>query len=119
MHTYFIYLLACLFVLAGVYHFINPRFYIKIMPAYLPWHKELVLVSGALEIIFGILLLPLATRTEASWALMLLLIAVFPANIEMARKFAQKKHPYYWLTLLRLPLQVLLIWWVWKAGGTV
>ena len=55
------------------------------MPHYLPYHKELIYLSGAFEIILGIMLLFETTRLFAAWGLILLLIAVFPANIYLAQ----------------------------------
>src|SRR3954451_19842014 len=77
-------LLGILFMAAGANHFINPDFYARIMPPYLPWHLELVYLSGVLEILFGTLVLIPTLAPFASWGLIALLIAVFPANIHMA-----------------------------------
>lgn len=74
-------LFAAFFVLAGVGHFANPNFFLKIMPPYLPWHRELVYLSGGLEILLGLLLLIPRFQRHAAWGLIALLIAVFPANI--------------------------------------
>jgi len=108
------YLLAVFFVFAGVNHFRNPDFYMGMMPNYLSWHLPLVYVSGVFEILFGLMLMiPKLTRL-AAWGLILLLIAIFPANIYMYQ------HPenFPWTTptflLVRLPLQfVLLAWAYW------
>jgi uncharacterized membrane protein len=105
------YLLATFFVLAGVNHFINTAFYLRMMPPYLPAHLGLVYISGAFEILFGALLVvPAATRV-AAWSLIALLIAVFPANIHMAVNHVL--YPEYSAALLwvRLPLQFVLIAW--------
>ncbi len=51
------YLLAIFMIVAGTMHFVNPEFFLKIVPPYLPLHKELVLISGACEVLLGILLL--------------------------------------------------------------
>jgi len=111
MKTIFLYIMATAFLAAGIYHFANPDFYKKIMPAYLPYHLQLIYISGACEILFGLLLLPASTRIFAAWSIIILLLAVFPANIQMAINFWQKKNPYLWIALLRLPLQLVLIWW--------
>jgi uncharacterized membrane protein len=75
------YLLALLMIVAGVLHFVNPGFFLKIVPPYLPFHLEIVYLSGVCEIVLGILLLiPRFTRL-AGWGIIALLIAVFPANI--------------------------------------
>lgn len=111
MKTIFLYVMAVVYIAAGIYHFANPLFYKKIMPDYLPWHMQLIYISGACEIVLGLLLLPASTSTYAAWGIIALLIAVFPANIQMAINFYQKKHPYLWIALVRLPLQLVLIWW--------
>lgn len=105
------YLLAVLFVLAGMNHFLNPAFYLKMMPTLLPLHLFLVYLSGVCEIVLGILLfIPRFTRL-AAWGIIALLIAVFPANIQMAT------HPQVYPEIsslalwLRLPFQAVLIAW--------
>lgn len=106
--------MAALYVAAGAYHFINPGFYKKIMPPYLPWHYPLIYISGICEIVFGIFLLPLATRRLAAWGIIILLIAVFPANIQMMLNYKAEHDPDLWIAIVRLPLQPLLIWWAWQ-----
>ncbi len=103
------YLLAFGFVLAGINHFINADFYMKIMPSYLPWHLFLVLLSGVFEIVLGIaLLIPKFTQT-AAWGLIALLISVFPANVYMAMNTALFPEFSPTALYLRLPLQFVLI----------
>ena len=80
-----IYLMSIFYISIGIKHFINVDWFIKIMPPYLPYHKELIYLSGAFEIILGITLLFETTRLFAAWGLILLLIAVFPANIYLAQ----------------------------------
>jgi uncharacterized membrane protein len=105
------YPLCVLFVMAGLNHFINPAFYLKIMPPYLPWHLFLVYLSGFFEVALGVLLLaPVFTRL-ADWGLIALLIAVFPANIQMAvnpQLYPDISPP---ALRLRLPLQAVFIAW--------
>lgn len=105
------YVMAFFYVLAGINHFRNPEVYMSIMPNYLPYHYALVIISGIFELALGVLLLFKQTRQWAAWGIILLLIAVFPANIQMAIDFYQIDHPYLWLALVRLPLQLVLIWW--------
>jgi len=103
------YLFAASFVLAGLNHFIDPDFHVKIMPLYLPWHLPLVYLSGVVEIALGVLLLiPILTRV-AAWGLIALLVAVFPANIHMA--INHELYPAYSVTALwlRLPFQIVLM----------
>ena len=105
--------MAFLYIAAGVYHFVNPAMYMKIMPSWVPLHKEMVIISGVLEILFGLMLLFPLTRVAGAWGIVFLLIAVFPANIQMAVDYYNKQSPQLWVAIARLPLQVLLIWWAW------
>ena len=99
-----------LFVVAGVAHFVAPGFYMKIMPPYLPFHRELVWLSGVFEIVLGVLLLVPRSSRLAAWGLIALLIAVFPANIYLYQHQEIFPLPPL-LHLARLPLQGLLILW--------
>ena len=75
------YVLAIFMIVAGIMHFVNPTFFLKIMPPYLPLHEELVLVSGVFEVFVGLLLLVPQTSRLAGWGIVALLVAVFPANL--------------------------------------
>lgn len=103
--------LTIFFVWAGVNHFRNPQFYLRMMPPLLPRHQLLVDISGILEIVGGVGLLFPAVRAHAGWGLIALLLAIFPANIYMAL------HPELFpeisrLALMaRLPLQLPLMAW--------
>jgi uncharacterized membrane protein len=101
---------AAPFLISGVGHFLKTDWFVRIMPPYLPYHRELVLVSGAFELVLGILLLVPATTRIAAWGLIALLIAIFPANIFVYQH--QEMFPLpAWVHLARLPLQGLLIAW--------
>ena len=104
-------LLALFFVGAGVNHFVRPGFYLRMMPAYLPWHLAIVQISGVAEVVLGLLLLMPDRAAVAAWGLIVLLIAVFPANLQMAlhpETFPEFGRTALWL---RLPLQGVLIAW--------
>lgn len=110
--------LAALFAFAGTMHFIIPDQYAAIMPPALPMHRALVYVSGVAEIAGGIGLLVPRTRRAAGIGLVLLLIAVWPANLQMLlnARAAGASALAQTLLLLRLPLQFVLIAWVWRAS---
>tara|TARA_B100000683_G_C12451862_1_gene540425 strand:- start:463 stop:852 length:390 start_codon:yes stop_codon:yes gene_type:complete len=65
----------------GLNHFTNTNFFVAIVPPIIDWKQEVVLISGVIEVLLGILLLFNQTRKFAAWGIILLLIAVFPANI--------------------------------------
>ncbi|MEO7132985.1 MAG: MauE/DoxX family redox-associated membrane protein [Vicinamibacterales bacterium] len=104
-------LFGLLFVLAGLNHFRSPGFYVNIMPPYLPWHRELVAISGVAEVALGVMMLFRRWAAPAGWGLIALLVAVFPANVHMTM------HPELYPSIppvmlwLRLPLQGVLIAW--------
>jgi uncharacterized membrane protein len=99
--------------LAGSLHFLYPRAYARIVPASLPAPLTLVYVSGVAEILGGLGLLFPPTRALAAWGLVLLFIAIFPANVNMAvhRIGFTRTPPPAWLLWARLPLQAVLIAW--------
>lgn len=106
--------MALLYALAGINHFVHPESYVAIMPQWLSPHRLLVLVSGMLELLLACLLVVPATRRLAAWGLIGLLIAVFPANIQMMLNYKTENHPLLWLAVLRLPLQFFLIGWAYQ-----
>ncbi|MGH9833243.1 MAG: DoxX family protein [Blastocatellia bacterium] len=119
------YLLALLFVFAGVNHFRDPEFYLRMMPPQLPWHSALHLVAGVFEILFGVMLLIPKYQRLAAWGLIALLVAIYPANIYMAMNpqlFPEFSPTGLWI---RLPFQFVFIAWAWwftrkdKAGESV
>ncbi|HEX8458655.1 MAG TPA: hypothetical protein VF656_15270 [Pyrinomonadaceae bacterium] len=113
------YLLGFWFALAGLNHFIHPGFYLRMMPPLLPWHLFLVYLSGFFEIALGLLVFVSRYRRIAAWGLIALLVAVFPANVHMAlnpQLFPDIPPAALWF---RLPLQALLIAWVYSlTNGT-
>ena len=114
-------LLSVAFIAAGTLHFLRPEYYEQIMPGYLPAHRELVLVSGGAEIAGGLGVAFSQTRRAAGIWLVALLVAVFPANVNMALHPEQFRSIAPALLWARLPLQGLLIWWalrVTRAAGS-
>jgi uncharacterized membrane protein len=107
-------LLGIFLMVAGLNHFAHPRPYERIVPAWLPAPGVLVAISGVCEILGGVGVLFPATRKLAGIGLIALLIAVFPANLNMAQNpghYADLGTPA--LLYARLPLQLVLIAWVW------
>lgn len=107
---------AAFFIVAGINHFRDEAFYLKLMPDYIPLslHRPAVIVSGVAEIVLGMLLLIPRTTSLAAWGIIALLVAVFPANI-YAYQHSEEVFPgldprvHFW----RLPLQAVMILWAW------
>ena len=104
-----IYLMSVFYISTGIKHFTDVDWFMKIMPPYLPYHKELVYLSGVFEIILGIILIFEKTRFLAGWGLILLLIAVFPANIYLAQTNGAAMNISPALAWWRLPFQAVFI----------
>jgi uncharacterized membrane protein len=115
MHIVSLYAIAVVFVGAGVAHFVWPDVFVRIVPPYLPAPRVLVLVSGAAEILGGVGVLVPAMRLYAGWGLILLLVAVVPANVHMALHPDDFARIPRWALYVRLPLQLVLILWVYAT----
>ena len=105
------FLLGGLFIAAGANHFLNKPLYVRIMPPYIPAPRLMVELSGVCESALGAALLWEPSRRPAAWGLIALLVAVFPANVHMARhpeQFPEFRPAVLWG---RLPFQALLIAW--------
>jgi len=100
------------YTIVGVKHFIEPDYFLSIIPPYLPFHIELVYISGFFEILFGLMILFPKYRYYGSIGLILLLMAVFPANIYLAQsKEAQEAiGASQQIAIWRLPIQGIFIW---------
>ena len=110
--------LSFLYISVGVKHFTNPDFFLAIMPPYVPYHKFMVNLSGVLEIVFGLMMIFRKTRFYGCWGIILLLTAVFPANIYLYNSeipqnlLSITKHE----ALIRLPYQFpLLLFAFWHS----
>ena len=111
------YVLALSFCGAGIMHFVATDSFVQIVPPALPHARLLVQISGVAEFSGGIGLLVPGLRRAAGFGLIVLLLAVFPANIYMAvdaARFASVGPA--WVFWLRLPLQFLLIWFVVRSA---
>ena len=114
------YVMGVLYIVAGVMHFVAPKMYAQIVPPSFPRPLELVYLSGVAEIALGVGVLIPRTRRHAAWGLVLLLLAVFPANVHMAtsdfelrsvpNRFGGLSDAALWA---RLPLQGVLVLWAW------
>lgn len=105
-----------LFITAGFSQLVRPAAYLDVVPPYLPFPLALIYLTGVLKALGGLGLLVPQTRRPVGWALVILLVAVFPANVHMALHPQQFADIPQALLIARLPLQLLFIAWVyWLA----
>jgi uncharacterized membrane protein len=106
-----LFLQTVFYCIAGVNHLWHPAPYAAIMPPWVPWHYPVIYISGIAEFALGIFLIPDRTRKTAAWLIILLLVCIFPANIQMLLNYLRAHNSDTWLAWVRLPLQLLLIAW--------
>ena len=116
MHRHF--RLGGFFLVAGLLHFLKPAPYVAIVPDALPRKREIVYASGVAELAGGAGVLYPRTRRLAGWWLIATLVAVFPANVNMAVNAGRFKGIPPWALWARLPVQALLIAWAYRAAAT-
>lgn len=106
-----LYLMAILYILAGINHFRSPEMYIRIIPPIFKKPNIINILSGAAEILLGTLLMLSFTTHLAAWGIIALLIAIFPANLYMLQNKKASFGLSKWILFVRLPLQFVLIVW--------
>ena len=106
-----IYFMSISYTYVGVRHFIDPDFFLAIMPNYLTFHLEFVYLSGIAEVVMGLMLLSKKTRKTGAIGIIILLIFVFPANIHLVQ--SELSQSFLGVTIsqsiYRLPFQGLFI----------
>ncbi len=112
MKLFFLGLMSFFYIGAGLNHFIDPGFYLPMMPPYIPAHRLMILVSGVVEVACGIFLIPKRTRSLAAWTIIAMLISFFSVHIYMLQfrgsLFVDVPEAILWA---RIPLQFVFIYW--------
>jgi len=109
-----LYLMALIYIVAGINHFRKPEIYYKIIPPFITNKKFINEISGMLEIMFGIYLCIPVFSNLAAISIMILLVLIFPSNVYMLMDKKASLGIPKWLLFLRLPLQILLIYWAYQ-----
>jgi uncharacterized membrane protein len=115
MRKFFFWLMPAVYIIAGINHFINPGFYLALMPDWLPQQELSNYASGIAEIILGIGLIPGQTRRISAWLIIAMLIVFFfVIHIPAVIKFYGENTTWFWISVVRLPVQFYLTWWALK-----
>lgn len=114
MKKVFLFIMVFMYAVAGIYHFVNPRFYEILMPERLPYHAFFNYSIGIAEIVLAIMLLIEKTRKISAYLIIAMLVVfLFVIHIPMAIDFYHTNHPGLMISIIRLPIQIILIWWAW------
>lgn len=108
------YLFGILLVAAGMTHFSMTKMYERIIPPYIPGHKTVVLLSGIIEMVLGFMLMNIETQVSAAWGIIGMLILFLPVHIYMLQNDRAALKLPKWVLILRLPLQLALIYWAYQ-----
>lgn len=108
--------MSLLYLFAGINHFLQPLFYLKLMPYYFPIPLVLVYISGVCEIVFGSMLLFQKTRKTATQLIIVMLLAFLQVHIQMLLDNLDKGGILLLISIIRLPLQFVLIYWSFRIS---
>jgi uncharacterized membrane protein len=116
-HSFSRYVMSLFYIAAGLNHFINPNFYLPLIPPYLPYHSAINITSGVVEILLGLLLIPTTTRKWAAYGIILMLIGFIPAHIYFIQQnsCAGNLCVPIWMGWVRLLIiHPVLLYWAWS-----
>jgi uncharacterized membrane protein len=109
-----LYLMACLYILAGVMHFVYPRMYFKIIPDFLPWRGFIVFTSGIAEILLAMGLCFHASRNISVYGIISMLVLFLIVHFYMLSDRKAAMGLPRWLLYLRIPMQFALMYWAYS-----
>ncbi len=105
------YLIGVLYILAGMNHFRKPKIYEQIMPPAIPAHSSMVVLSGIAEMILGFMIMNKNTQETAAWGIIIMLLVFLPVHFYMLQNEKAAMKLPKWVLILRLPLQIGLMYW--------
>jgi len=108
-----LYVMAIMYVFAGVMHFVKPKIYMRVMPQYLPNHKALVFWSGTAEIVLGIGLCIPELKVISIYGIIAMLLVFLMVHFYMLSGEKASTGIPKWILILRIPLQFGLMYWAW------
>lgn len=111
MYPWHLYLMAIIYIVAGIMHFLKPKMYMRIMPRYLPNHKLLVIFSGISEILLGFGICFATSKNIALIGIIAMLTVFLLVHFYMLSSEKAGAGIPKWLLILRIPLQFALMYW--------
>ena len=111
------YLMAVIYIFAGVMLFVKPKMYMRVMPDYLPKHKLLVYLSGIAEIVLGAALFIPQLKAIAIYGIITMLIVFLIVHFNMLKGGKAAAGIPTWILILRIPMQFGLMYWAWWYLG--
>ncbi len=111
------YIMAVIYILAGLMHFVKPKTYMRVMPKYLPNHKALVFWSGIAEILLGVGLCIPVLKVISIYSIIAMLAVFLMVHFYMLGNEKAAAGVPTWILILRLPLQFGLMYWAFSYLG--
>ncbi len=108
-----LYVMAAIYIFAGIMHFIKPKMYMRIMPRYIPNHQLMVSLSGIAEILLGVGLLFSVTKAFSIYGIIAMLAVFLLVHFYMLTSEKAAAGIPKWILLLRIPMQFGLMYWAW------
>ena len=108
-----LYIMAALYIFAGIMHFVKPKLYLRIMPNYLPYPKALVFWSGVAELFFGMGLCITVLKTISIYGVIAMLLVFLLVHFYMLSSKKASAGIPKWILVFRIPLQFGLMYWAW------
>lgn len=109
-----LYVMAGIYIFAGIMHFIKPKMYMRVMPKYFSNHKFWVYISGIAEIALGIgLCIPSLKAISIYGIITMLLVFLVTVHFYMLSGEKASAGIPKWILILRIPLQFGLMYWAW------
>ena len=105
--------MALIYIALGINHFVNPGFYLRIMPDFIPAHEFMVAASGVAEIVLGVGLLIPATQVLSAWGIVAMLVVFFVVHGDMIARQENYSGVSSTALWVRFALQFVLIAWAW------
>lgn len=117
----FRWLLIAVYLPFGLFHMLRPESFLPIMPPWVPFPREVIMLTGVAEVLGAVGLMMPRLRRAAGIGLALYAVGVFPANIYHASAgvIVPGLPSSWWYHAPRLAFQPVFVWWALWAGEVI